>query len=206
MHKHFSKFLQSVVVIPLLATSFAVSPFPGATAGSPTAAVISPDQNRTLTSEVAVNQQSELDVEAAKVDAFFAKYDRPLEGYGRELVSAATKNGLPPYAVAALAQVESSGFEHVCPNDRENGFGYNSCHGTNFDSITDAIDTVALTISGHSPGSSRYYANKSFETKLLVYNGRANPDYVENVMWVMNQIAGQKVAVPSLVTGSDAKA
>lgn len=206
MHKNLNKFLQAVAFFPVLTASFAVGPLPGVIAGSPLAAVISPDQTRTLSSETAGNQQSDLDKKAAKVDAFFAKYGRPAEGHGRELVEAAIKNGQPPFAIAAIVQVESSGYAHACPNDLENGMGYNSCHGTNFSSVGEAISVVAATMSGNNPKTAKYYAGKDFETRLEVYNGRANGDYVDNVMWVMDQIEKMPIEVQTASASAQPKA
>ncbi len=187
MQKNLSKIMQSFVVFPILTASFALNPASGTTAGFPTAAAIFPDQNRTLSSEVAVNQQ-ELAEKAAKVDAFFAQYDRPAEGYGLALVKAAQKYKLPDFAIAAVLQVESSGFAHACPNDKANGFGYGSCDNVHFDSVDEAIETVAKTLAAQSPVTAHFYEGKDFETRLNVYNGYANPKYVTNIKWVMNKI------------------
>src|SRR4051812_37303324 len=186
MHKNVRKFLHSFVAFPVMAASLVTSPLL-ATTGLPNAAVISPDSNRPLASVVAANQQSDLDIKAQKVDAYFAKYDLPLEGKGDKLVAAAKENDLPPYLVAALAVVESTGGKFACKNDRDNAFGYGSCKGVKFDSVDEAIDTVARTIAGNSPKTARYYDGKDIRARLETYNGRANPKYVQNVMWVMDQ-------------------
>ena len=202
MHKYFKKSLQSLVAFPVLAANL-VSPFSGGLAGSPTAAVISPDSNRPLSSMVTVNQQSDDLVEKAqKIDAYFAKNNFPLAGQGQELASAAEKNDLPWSLVASIAVVESTAGRDACPNDKNNVFGWNSCHGTKFDSMDDAINTVAETISGNRDATSKYYEGKTLSDILETYNGRANPHYVKNVMWVMNQIEQQPIAT----NASDSKA
>ena len=188
MQKHLSKIMQSFVVFPILTASFALNPVSGVTAGFPTAAAIFSDQNRTLSSETAANQQLDLEKKAAKVDAFFAQYDRPAEGYGLALVKAAQKYGLPDYSIAAILQVESSGLAHSCPNNKANGFGYGSCDGVHFDSVEEAIDTVAKTLAGKSAPTARFYEGKDFTTRLNVYNGYANSKYVMNINWVMDKI------------------
>ncbi len=193
MQKHFSKFMQSVVALPVLATHIAISPVLGAVGVSPTAVAIFPDTNRPLQSDVADNQQEHA-VKVKKVEAFFTKYDRPLADHAEKLVTAAEENGLDWKLVAALGQVESSGGEHACPNNRANAFGYGSCRGVTFESFDEAIDTVAKTIAGNSKATARFYKDKDLKTKLEVYNGRANIKYVDNVMWVMDQIEKQQVA------------
>ena len=196
MQKYLKQSLHSFVAVPILAASFALNPVAGVLAQSPLAAAISPDKIGPLVVESTDNKQSDLDQEvqsdlalkAAKVDAFFAKYDRPAEGLGLKLVTVARKYGLPDYALAGVLQVESSGLAHSCPNDKWNGFGYGSCSGTKFHSADEAIETVAKTLAGQSEGSARYYVNKDFEKRLEVYNGNANYRYIFNVKWVMNQI------------------
>ncbi len=189
MHKHFKNSLQSLVAFPVMATTL-ISPFSGANIGSPTAAVISPDSNRPLSSMVTVNQQSDdLAGKAKKIDTFFAKNNSPLAGQGKKLVTAAEKNDLP-----SMAQVESSGGIHACPNDKDNVFGWGSCHGERFDSYDDAINTVAESISGNRSATAKYYEGKKLSDVLETYNGRANPLYVKKIMWVMNQIEQQPIA------------
>jgi len=197
MHKKFNKFLQSVVVLPVLATSFAMNPAAGI-AKLPTVAAISSDQNRPLSSVLAANQQQAIDVQAAKVDAFFAMYDLPMEGKGRALVEAAIDNGLSPYEIAVVAVVESTGGKFACEADKYNAFGWNSCHGAKFDSYDDAIQTVAKTISGNNPNTARYYVKsngerKDFNTRFQVYNGYANDQYLANIKWAMNKIDSMPV-------------
>ncbi len=156
--------------------------------GSPTAAAISPETNRPLSSVVASNKKADDAVKAKKIDAYFAKYDLPLSGYGEELVSTAEKYDLPWALIAAVAMQESTGGKFACRADRENMWGYGSCKGVNFTSVEQGIDLVAKTISAQSPGSKRYYEGKSLEERLRVYNGRAVANYAESVHWIMEQI------------------
>ena len=203
MHKYFSKSLQSLVAFPVLAANLALSPFSGALVGSPTAAVISPDSNRPLSSLVAVNQQSsDQDEKAQKIDEFFADRNLPMAGQGQKLVTAAEKNDLPWPLIAAIADIESTAGKNACPKDSNNVFGWNSCRGEKFDSMDDAINTVAESISAHRDTTAKYYEGKNLKAILETYNGRANKDYVDNIMFVMNQIEQQPIATIS----SDTKA
>ena len=198
MHKHFSKSLQSLVAFPVLAANLALNPFSGVSIGSPTAAVISPDSNRPLSSLIAVNQQSsDQDEKANKIDAYFAQRNLPMVGQGKKLVSAAEKNDLPWPLIASIAVIESTAGKFACPKDSNNVFGWNSCHGEKFDSMDEAIDTVAESISAHRTTTAKYYEGKSLKNILETYNGRANSLYVSNVMFVMNQIEQQPIATIS---------
>ena len=109
------------------------------------------------------------------------------------LVQAAVDNDLSPYTLAALATVESTAGKFACPNDPNNVFGWNSCHGPKFDSMQDAIDTVAATIAGNNPKTAAYYAGKDSETRLEVYNGYANDEYVANVKWAIKKMDSMQV-------------
>ncbi len=201
MHKKFKNSLQSLVAFPVMATTLLGS-FSGAQIGTPTAAVISPDSNRPLSSLVTVNQQTDLDEKAQKIDAFFAERNLPMAGQGKKLVSAAEKNDLPWTLIASMAVIESTAGVHACPNDSNNVFGWNSCHGTKFDSMDDAINTVAESISGNRDATSKYYEGKKLKDILETYNGRANPHYVKNILWVMDQIEQQPIATTVSDTNS----
>ena len=177
-----------------------MSPLAGLTAGSPSAAAITPDTNRTLSSETAVNQQSDidakaaadLDTKAAKIDAYFAQYDLPLAGEGHKLASAAEANDLPWALVAAVGMDESTGGAHACGF---NAFGYGSCKGAQFSSYDQAIDAVARTIGGNGKTTSTIYAGKTISERLKVYNGNAVADYSQKVQWIMGQI--EQMPVPA---------
>ena len=193
MHKKFKNSLQSLVAFPVMATAL-VSPFSGANIGSPTAAVISPDTNRPLSSLVTVNQQDDMDQKAKKIDAFFASRNLPMAGQGKALVAAAEKNDLPWALIASMAVIESTAGVHACPDDSNNVFGWNSCNGPKFASMDDAINTVAETVSAHRDPTKKFYEGKKLSDILETYNGRANPMYVQNINWVMDQIEQQPIA------------
>ncbi len=208
MQKRYKQFLHSFVAVPVLAASFALTPASGMMAQSPLAAAISPDKTGSITAEEAHNQE-QLITDAAKVDAYFARYDRPAEGYGLALVTTADKYNLPRFALAGMLQIESSGLAHACPLDKENGLGWNSCHGTNFKSVEEAIETVAQTISGNSsnPKLAAAYKGKTFEQELVTYNGYGvNVNYVPNIKSVMSQIERIQVSPDMLATVVKAKA
>ena len=198
MQKHYRNFLQSVVAFPLLALQLAVAPV-GAVSNLPTAAAISPEQNRNLASETTDNNQLDLITKGAKIDAYLAGRESPLEGYGLVLAKAAEDNGLDYRVIAAVAVVESGAGAkkgQACKKDPENVFGFMSCKKVDFDSYEEAIDTVARTLGGNIKSSAYHYVGKSLKGKLIAYNGAANPNYVPNVMITMNKIDQMDVEVP----------
>lgn len=192
MQKNVTKFLQSVVVLPVLTANLAIAPFAGMIAGSPSAAAIFSRENRPLESQVADNKQKDLAIKAGKIDAYFERHDLPLAGYGEALVRSAEENDLPWGVLAAVAMVESTGYKFACKKDPENGFGYHSCKKVDFQSIEEAIETVAHTLAGAREKTAHLYGDKDLDTRLAIYNGYANPYYVDNVHWVMAQIDNQE--------------
>ncbi len=191
MHKHLRTSLQSFVAFPVLAASLVISPLTGLVAGSPSVAAISPDTNRTLSSETAVNQQSaaaaeaqaDLDTKAAKIDAYFAQYNLPLAGEGHKLAQAAEANDLPWPLLAAVAMRESTGGAHEY--NGYNAFGYGSAK---FSSYDQAIDTVAATLGANSPKTASFYAKETIPERLTTYNGNAVAGYADSVQGIMNKI------------------
>lgn len=202
MHKNVLKFMQSVVAFPVMALTLTTSPFTGMV-GVPTAAAILSEQNRTLASEVSANKQTDYALEVAKVEAFFAKYDLPLADNAEKLVEAAVENDLPPYVIAAIGHIESTGGKFACKNNRVNAYGYGSCKGVKFESADEAIDTVAKILAGKGKTTSHFYAGKPLDERLWVYNGRANRYYVENIHLVMDQMEEMQLPIASTDTTND---
>lgn len=202
MHKNVLKFMQSVVVFPVMTASLTLTPMLGAV-GSPTAAAIFSEQNRTLASVVSANQQNDYAEEVAKVEAYFAKYGLPLAEHADKLVSAAIENDLPPYVIAAIGHIESTGGKFACKNNPANAYGYGSCKGVKFDSADEAIDTVARTIAAKSSKTAKYYEGKTLDQRLEVYNGKANRYYVDNIHWVMDQMEDMQLPIAASDTTND---
>jgi hypothetical protein len=206
MQKQFSRFLQSFVVFPILTANLILSPIAGVGTGAPTAAAIFPDQNGTLSGEVTDNKllTPEDEVMAQKIDAYFAKINAPLAGYGHKLVTAAVENGLENTSVAVLAVVESTAGIQACKNPKFkfNVFGWMSCRGGAFKSYDEAIDTVATTIAAKNPSTAGYYANKTPEQVFEIYNGKANPKYLWNIANVRNQFSKQEIATTSTIVNT----
>ncbi len=169
-----------------------MNPMSGIMAKSPIAAVISPDQNRPLVSEVTDNKRILLDRKAAQIDAFFAKYKLPMEGYGEKLVLEADKNGLEPDMIALVALVESTGCKFIIEGTN-NCFGWGSGK-IRFKSIDESIEKVAAALAGNDPATERYYKDKPMDEILQIYNGYANDKYLTNIKTLRKQI--EKMQVP----------
>ncbi len=147
-----------------------------------------------------------IDEAAAKIDAYYAHHDLHMEGMGSKLAQAAADNDLPVTALAAMAMIESTGMDpKTCAQRTNNPFGYGSCK-IKFDSVDEAITTVAETLAAKRPGTARFYANKTFAQKLRVYNGyNADDQYIPKVKWVMEQI--EKTPLPeNLASAAQVKA
>lgn len=128
---------------------------------------------------------------AAKIDAFFLKRDSsPLAGYGMAMVIASDKYGIDWRLLPAIATIESNGGHMMCKSasGKNNPFGWGSCK-IPFDTIEDAIDTVAKNLGGHNPRTARYYANKNLIDLLDAYNPPSiRPDYKKLVTWAMRAV------------------
>jgi len=120
-------------------------------------------------------------VKAAKIDAYFGKYNLPAEGYGLAMVKAADKYDLDWRLLPALAKLETTGGKHVCKNPKgaNNWFGWGSCK-IRFDSVEESFDVIAKNLSGNNPNTERYYKDKSVAKILDVYNPPATPGITPN--------------------------
>lgn len=97
-----------------------------------------------------------------------------------EIIQAASKASIPPSMIACIEFVESSGGKHY-DADTNNPLGWKN--GTaSFPSVRAAIRHVSEEL-----GSGRYYAGKSLEEKLRVYNPR--PLYTVKVKDCMTQFS-----------------
>jgi hypothetical protein len=95
-----------------------------------------------------------------------------------EIRQAATQASIPPSLIVCIEYLESSGGKYFSA-DTNNPLGWNNGQ-TNFSSKTAAIRHVSSQL-----GSGRWYAGKSLEEKLRMYNPR--PVYSQKVMACMSQ-------------------
>lgn len=123
------------------------------------------------------------DTRAARLDAYFAKRDMPLAGYGEEFVAAADKYNLDWRLVAAIGVRESSGGKRLMNN---NPFGWGSAK-IPFKDFSEAIVEVTKHLAGEYPGTAKYYKDRTLEKKLWYYNGSVMPAYTGEVIDIMNK-------------------
>ena len=122
-----------------------------------------------------------VDDRAARLDAYFAKRDMPLEGYGAKFIEVADANDMDWRLMPAIGVRESSGGKHLMNN---NPFGWGSAKikFANFDA---AIEELGANISGHDKDTARYYKDKTVFQVLWAYNGTVMPTYPKEVMNIM---------------------
>ncbi len=179
MNKTTKKLMQSFIIVPLLTTTMSMSNF--------TSAIDQSIDNpaKTELSETDIALQKEREIKAAKINAYYAKYDLPLEGYGMQMVLTAEKYDLDPYLLPAIAMQETTGGKFAC---YKNAFGYGSCK-IKFESFEQGIDMVGKSIGGHNPKTARYYQGKTVIQKLQTYNPpHIAPKYAYEVMAIMKKI------------------
>jgi hypothetical protein len=181
--------MQSFVAIPMLAVA---APLTGMTAiPAPTAIVQS--SNTTANASVITTQDAQATSDAISdkkeadiLDAYFASYDSPLQGYGVKFVQEADKNGLDWRLLPAIAMRESTGGKQACKRVSNSIFGYGSCK-ISFKSIDQSIEAVAASLGGNNPNTAAAYDNKTTAQILAKYN-TVIPGYVKQVQTIMNSI------------------
>lgn len=165
------QFVRGLVLIPFL------------TAGSPFAMLQDFKMPHVVENDKAVYAELAKD-HAEKIDAYFAKRNMPLEGYGAQMVAVAEKNNLDWRLLPAIAIKESTGGKFACAN---NPFGWGSCK-IKFKSFDHAIETVAMNLGGNNPNTERYYKDKTTVEKLHHYNNSVVPTYTKEILGFMDLI------------------
>lgn len=187
MHKQKIQFVQGLILIPFL------------TIGSPLAmlnTVKTPTNGwgggyfASLSESRGEREAQALAAERAKkIDAYYAKRNMPLEGYGAKMIAEAEKNGLDWRLLPAIAIKESTGGKFACYN---NPFGWGSCK-IRFDSYDEAIETVARNLGGNNPNTEQYYKGKMTEEKLHHYNNSVVPTYTKEIYEFMELLEATEV-------------
>lgn len=164
------------------------------------------DESSSKIETVLVNKEdakalAEKKEQAKNIDAYFAKMNLPLAGYGEAFVESADKYDLDYRLLPAIAMRESTGGKHACWNDDDNVFGWHSCK-TTFNTQEEAIDKVAAHLAGEIKSTKSYYGNKTVWKKLRTYNSviKAYPD---EVIAIMNKI--EKMPISESVAKIDKK-
>jgi len=187
------RFVQSLVILPVLTMPIV---FPGIHNTEISQNVLAQKVNIETNGTTTLNQTIDPEValqkiEADAIDAYFKANDMPLLGTGMKMVLEAEKNGIDWRLLPAIAVRESSGGKNDCNKVSNNPFGWNSCK-VGFNSIDEAIETVALNLGGNNPITARHYDNKTVKQILQAYNPPyIVPKYAEQVMAIMKNIGAE---------------
>jgi hypothetical protein len=197
IYKSFSNSLHSFILLPLLVTNISG----GVDSKIDISALEDKIRSGFGVTEIIDEQTALLEdkkLRAAKIDAYFGKYDLPAEGYGMAMVTAADKYGLDWRLIPALAKLETTGGKHMCKNPlgKNNMFGWGSCK-IGFDSVEESFDVIAMNLTGNNPRTASYYKGKTVEKILEVYNPPATPGITPNyhklAFKIMDEIESMEV-------------
>lgn len=134
-----------------------------------------------------------LQAEADAIDAYFAKYDMPLEGTGAKMAEEADANDLDWRLLPAISVRESTGGKHECTSVSNNPFGWGSCK-IGFKTNAAAIETIAKNLGGNNPSTAVHYDDKTTLEILHAYNPPSVvPRYAEQVMKIMSAIGPEDI-------------
>lgn len=134
--------------------------------------------------QVEISVPDEQAIRAQKIDAYFAKRNMPLQGYGAKLVKVAEENNLDWRLLPAIGIKESTGGKFACYN---NPFGWGSCK-IKFKDFDTAIETVAYNLGGNNPNTERYYKDATTTEILHHYNNSVVPTYTKEIFAFMELI------------------
>lgn len=146
--------------------------------------------NQAIDPEVQINN-----IQAEAIDAYFHKYDMPLEGMGMKMVEAAKLNGLDWRLLPAISVRESTGGKFACKKVTYSFLGWGSCK-INFTSNEQSIDIVAHNLGGNNPKTAQHYDKKTTEGILRSYNPPSIiPNYVPQVIKIMDAIGDKDLGI-----------
>ncbi len=136
------------------------------------------------------------DFRPEKINEYFDVRNMPLAGTGDLMVAAADKYNIDWRLLPAIAVRESSGgLYSITPN---NPFGWGSSKKIKFETIAQAINTVAKNLAGENPATAYAYAGKSTRGKLESYNPPSIvPTYTEEIFEIIKAIGGNTGALGS---------
>ena len=181
----FNSIVRSFIIVPLVATTLSVNTFTASINNAIATPAADAPTTQVQQSPEALALQLEREEQAAKIDAYYAKYNMPLAGYGAKMVAAAAEHGVDWRLIPAIAVRESTGGKFACKN---NPFGFGSCK-IGYKSYDDAITAVATNLGGDNPRTASYYEGKSVKAILQTYNPPSVvPKYADQVMSIMNRI------------------
>jgi hypothetical protein len=193
------RFVESLIFLPIMTT---MTP-----AGIPVSGVLTPGlvPQVVVLAQVSQNQTPVVDptlkLEADAIDAYFSAHNMPLVGVGMKMAQEADNNDLDWRLLPAIAVRESTGGKFDCKKVENNPFGWGSCK-ISFNSLDEAIETVALNLGGNNPNTASHYDNKTVKQILHAYNPPSVvPHYAEQVLAIMNAIGPAEVTtIPDSTT------
>jgi len=202
------RFVQSLVILPVVAVPIVIPGLPNAEISGINQNVLVQKFNNEVYGDLVVKDavDQKLAVQEAKakkaesIDAYFQAHNMPLEGTGMKMVVEAEKNKLDWRLMPAIAVRESTGGKNACEYVLNNPFGWGSCK-IGFKSTEEAIETVALNLGGNNPKTEFHYAGKTTEEILNRYNPPTiAPNYAKQVMSIMNEIGVEDKIPPITAT------
>lgn len=136
---------------------------------------------------------------AAKIDAYFAQWNLPLEGYGMTFVQAADQyDHIDWRLLAAIGMRESTGCKYV--------FAKNNCFGwgrrVQFESIEFAIYEITAHLAGKRPSTEYYYKGEDITGILFRYNS-VIPTYRQEIFSIMDRIENMDVSEMTLLAHNE---
>lgn len=126
---------------------------------------------------------------AAKIRAYFSKYNLPLKDYGEKFVEISHYCDIDWALLPAIGMQESTGGKFMRNN---NPFGWGSAR-IPFKDFNEAIEVVGGHLCGKYESTDQYYKDKTTAQKLWYYNGSVNRRYPGEVMAIMNKIKSMPI-------------
>jgi hypothetical protein len=211
-NKKIIRFVQSLVLLPMITASMPVGPVKGTpdtgTVKTPQIvfaqklntganSLLSFNQDTDSEAQEEANEAAILKIKAEAIDTYFKERNMPLEGMGEKMAAEAEKNDLDWRLIAAISVRESTGGKFDCVKATFNPFGWGSCK-ISFKSNEAAIETVARNLGGNNPKTAHHYDGKTTKQILQTYNPPSIvPRYAEQVISIMNDIGPAEVTVPN---------
>ncbi|MCE9585029.1 glucosaminidase domain-containing protein [Candidatus Nomurabacteria bacterium] len=203
-NKTLIRFLESFVLLPVITTSMPVGNVPMNNMNVvPPQVVLLQQKNIEIGGFLAFNQVVDPKIEQIKaqgeaIDAYFKKYDMPLEGLGQKMAEEADKNDIDWRLLPAISARESTGGKQACKRVAHNFFGWGSCK-IGFKSDQEAIEVLARNLGGNNPNTAHHYDGKTNREILQKYNPPSIvPRYADQVIKIMNEIGDVDLGVETV--------
>jgi hypothetical protein len=205
------RFVQSLMLLPVMAVSLSIPNVQSIETSNVSVKKVNIEAggavaiNKAIVSKVdslLSSKEQTLKAEADAIDAYFNKYDMPLVGTGMKMAKEADENGIDWRLLPAIAVRESTGGKNACDKVKNNPFGWASCK-VGFDSIDQAIETIATNLGGNNPNTAKHYDNKTIKGILHAYNPPSVvPRYAEQVIAIMDAIGNADLTVVPAATNN----